>query len=134
MIWKKMVMNGLSGWFLTPQRFGLECAGDDDQAGEVCWSSDPLMDWYNGLPSTLDRCQSISGEDDTFYVRGVPAGQLVVLDSGADISLLPYHMSGCGTSKPGGRTILGDGQGERIQTYGKGLHVWNVKASTMIWW
>ena len=56
-------------------------AGDDDRAGEVCWPSDPLMDWYHGLPSTLYRCQSISGEDDTFYVRAVPAGQLVVLDS-----------------------------------------------------
>ena len=53
------------------------------------------------------------------YIRAVPAGQLVVLDSGADISLLPYHLSGCGTPRPGGHAVLEDAQGERLQTFGK---------------
>ena len=108
----RMVADTTTLWFRMD-------AGDDDQPGEVCWSGDPLMDWYHGLPSTLDRCQGVTEEDEIFHVRAVPAGQLVVLDSGADISLLPYHMSGCGVPRPGGRTILEDAQGERLQTYGK---------------
>ena len=67
----------------------------------------------------MDRHQGAHGKDEIYYVRAVPAGQLVVSDSGADISLLPYHMSGCGFSKPGGHAILEDAQGERLQTYGK---------------
>eukprot|EP00435_Cladocopium_sp_Y103_P028310 s1787_g7.t1 len=93
-------------------------AGDEPQAGGR-WTSDPLMDWYHGLPTTLDWHQSIDEEDETLYVCAVPAGELVVLDSGADISLLPYHLSGCGVPRVGGRTILEDAQGERLQTYGK---------------
>jgi len=50
----------------------------------------------------------------------VPAtDQLVVLDSGADISLLPYHLSGCGIQKHGGHAILEDAQGERLKTFGR---------------
>ena len=75
------------------------------------------MDWYQGLPQALDWCQSSSCEDETLYIRAVPAGQLVVL--GANISLLPYHLSGCGTPRPGGHAVLEDAQGERLQTFGK---------------
>ena len=54
-----------------------------------------------------------------FHVTMLPAGQLVVLDSGADISFLPYHLSACGTEKPGGHTILEDAQGERLRNFGR---------------
>jgi hypothetical protein len=108
----RMVADTTTLWFRMD-------AGDDGQPGEVCWSGDPLLDWYHGLPSTLDRRQGVNEEDEIFHVRAVPAGQLVVLDSGADISFLPYHMSGCGTPRSGGRTILEDAQGECLQTYGK---------------
>jgi hypothetical protein len=70
-------------------------SGEKDHPGELCWSNDPLMDWYHGLLCTLDWRQGAHDEDEKLYIRAVPAGQLVVLDSGADISLLPYHLSGC---------------------------------------
>ena len=108
----RMVADTTTLWFRMD-------AGDTDQPGDVCWSNDPLMDWYHGRSCTLDRCQSGRDEDEIYHVRAVPAGQLVVLDSGADISLLPYHLSGCGIPKPGGRTILEDAQGERLQTFGR---------------
>jgi len=41
------------------------------------------------------------------------------LSSGADISLPPYHLSGRGTEKLGGHTILEDAQGERLKTFGR---------------
>eukprot|EP00435_Cladocopium_sp_Y103_P014545 s2794_g3.t1 len=78
-------------------------------------ASDSLMDWYRGKTS-LDWNQetSIGPENlETLCIRMVnSADQLVVLDSVADISLLPYHMSGYGVEKPGGRTVLEDAQGE----------------------
>ena len=72
---------------------------DDDHGGCQGWTSDPLMDWYHDLGQGLDWNQ-ISSDDpvdmEKYHIRMVPAaGQLVVLDSGADISLLPYHLSGC---------------------------------------
>ena len=94
-------------------------SGEKDHPGELCWSNDPLMDWYHGLLCTLDWRQGAHDEDEKLYIRAVPAGQLVVIDSGADISLLPYHLSGCGIPKPGGKTILEDAQGERLQTFGR---------------
>ena len=65
---------------------------DGDPEGNHVWASDPLMDWYHGVSTTLDWSQ---GESDgmenleKYHIRMVPAtDQLVVLDSGADISLL----------------------------------------------
>ena len=81
-------------------------SGEDDQPVDLRWSNDPFMDWYHGLPCALDWRQGVNDEDEKLYILVVPAGQLVVLDSGADISLLPYHLSGCGIPKPGGKTIL----------------------------
>ena len=45
----RMVADTTTLWFRMD-------AGDDDQPGEVCWSGDPLMDWYHGLPriGTMD--------------------------------------------------------------------------------
>ena len=83
------------------------------------------MDWYHGLPCTLDWRQCVNDEDEKLYIRAVPAGQLVLLDSGADISLLPYHLSGCRIPKPGGKTVL---------EMPKDLHVWSVKVLTTTLW
>ena len=94
-------------------------SGENDHPGELRWSNDPLMDWYHGLLCTLDWRQGVHDEDENLYIRAVPAGQLVVLDSGVDISLLPYHLSGCGIPKSGGETILENAQGERPQAFGK---------------
>ncbi|CAL1158384.1 unnamed protein product [Cladocopium goreaui] len=94
-------------------------SGENDHPGELRWSNDPLMDWYHGLLCTLDWRQGVHDEDENLYIRAVPAGQLVVLDSGVDISLLPYHLSGCGIPKSGGETILENAQGERLQAFGK---------------
>ena len=46
---------------------------------------------------------------------------LIVLDSGADISLLPQPMAGCGRPSGSGRAVLEDAQGGRLMTYGKKL-------------
>ena len=96
---------------------------DGDPGGDHVWASDPLMDWYHGVSTTLDWSQ---GESDgmenleKYHIRMVPAtDQLVVLDSGADISLLPYHLSGCGIEKHGGHAVLEDAQGERLKTFGR---------------
>ena len=96
---------------------------DDDHGGCQGWTSDPLMDWYHDLRQGLDSNQTSSDDPvdmEKYHIRMVPAaGQLVVLDSGADISLLPYHLSGCGVEKPGGHAILEDAQGERLKTFGR---------------
>ena len=95
-------MTAMIDWYLrmvadtTALWFRMD-AGDDEQHHEACWIGDPLMDWYHGRSGSLDRHQGAHGKDEIYYVRAVSAGQLVVLDSGADISLLPYHMSGCGS-------------------------------------
>ena len=68
------------------------------------------MDWYHGRPCTVDWSPSVNEDEETLHVQAVPAGQLVVLDSGADISLFPYHLRGCGVAQtrwlyyPGGRS------------------------------
>ena len=46
---------------------------------------------------------------------------LIVLDSGADISLLPQAMAGCGRPSASGKAVLEDAQGGRLQTFGKKL-------------
>ena len=43
----------------------------------------------------------------------------MVLDSGADISLLPIAMGSKGKSQRLERTVLEDAQGIRVETYGK---------------
>jgi hypothetical protein len=61
----------------------------------------------------------VNDEDEKLYIRAVPAGQLVLLDPGADISLLPYHLSGCRIPKPGGKTVLENAQGSaRVECEG----------------
>ena len=57
-----------------------------------------------------------------YHVRAVPLcdGQLVVLDSGADISLVPQEMAERGYStKRLAKTVLEDAQGGRLRTYGR---------------
>eukprot|EP00435_Cladocopium_sp_Y103_P012321 s4658_g3.t1 len=68
-------------------------AGDDDVDGSMREERDSLMDWYHDMSSPMDQIQH--GDAEVYHVRAVPLcdGQLVVLDSGADISLLPQEMA-----------------------------------------
>ena len=96
-------------------------AHDDVFGGSTRKECDSLMEWYEDQNSPMDQVQVGEGVD-VYHVRSVPLqdGQLIVLDSGADISLLPYSMADRG--QDGGRrysrTILEDAQGGRLRTYG----------------
>ena len=97
--------------------------GAGDEAGDDgVWRDDPLYGWYGNTGHDFDKVK-ISADDgvDWYHVRAVPLqdSQLIVLDSGADISLLPRSMCEKGTSKKLGRTVLQDAQGSRLETYGK---------------
>ena len=105
----RMVSQSLTTWFRLDE---------DEEEHDHSWRADPLMDWYHDFQPALDRYQDDNAVE-KFHVRMIPAGQLVVSDSGADISLLPYHLSGCGKEKPGGHAILEDAQGERLKTFGR---------------
>ena len=97
-------------------------AQDEASDDSVREENDGLMKWYNDQNSPMDQVHV--GEDvDVYHIRAVPLqdGQLIVLDSGADISLLPYSMADRG--QDGGRrfsrTVLEDAQGGRLQTFGR---------------
>ena len=60
---------------------------------------------------------------DRYHIRAIQMDtkQLIVLDSGADISLLPYHMWKKGKPTKMLKAVLEDAQGEKVQTFGKRL-------------
>eukprot|EP00435_Cladocopium_sp_Y103_P000040 s2725_g1.t1 len=96
-------------------------AGDEADGGEE-WKQDPLYVWYGNICHDFDKVKCSADDDvDWYHVRAVPLqdAQLIVLDSGADISLLPQSMCEKGTSRKLGRTVLQDAQGSRLETYGK---------------
>lgn len=85
-------------------------AHDEVSDGSMREENDGLMKWYDDQNSPMDQVQV--GEDvDVYHVRAVPLqdGQLIVRDSGADISLLPYSMADRG--QDGGRRFFQDSPG-----------------------
>ena len=96
-------------------------AGEDEVDSSVGEERDALMEWYGNLKSPMDQVHH--GDDlEVYHVRAVLLcdGQLVVLDSGADISLLPQEMADRGQStKRLAKTVLEDAQGGRLRTYGR---------------
>ena len=52
-------------------------------------------------------------------VHEVEQKSLIVLDSGADISILPQSMADCGRRGCPGKAVLEDAQGGRLRTFGK---------------
>ena len=84
---------------------------EEDFENVVDINNDELYAWYG----------SDSEKEETFAVRAVTAEdpQLIVLDSGADVSLLPKQLRGLG--RPGGRVqaVLEDAQGTRLENYGR---------------
>ena len=99
--------------------FNMAAGGEAD---EDQWRDDPLYGWYGNGCHDFDKLK-ISADDgvDWYHVHAVPLqeSQLIALDSGADISLLPRSMCEKGTSRKLGRTVLQDAQGSRLETYGK---------------
>ena len=69
---------------------------------------DALYEWYNGK---VENVRAVHWQDP----------QLIVLDSGADVSLLPQSMSSCGSRSGHSGAILEDAQGGRLNTFGRRL-------------
>ena len=82
-----------------------DMAASEDVQSSVGEEHDALLEWYSNMDSPMDQVHS-NGLD-VYHVRAAPLqdGQLVVLDSGADISLLPYDMADRG--KCGGKRFQG---------------------------
>ena len=82
------------GWFSVRM---VECpifdmAASEDVQSSVGEEHDALLEWHSNKDSPLDQIHK-NGLD-VYHVRAAPLqnGQLVVLDFGADISLLSYNM------------------------------------------
>ena len=88
---------------------------------------------YHGKPCAVDWNPGIGEDDGVLHVRAVPAGQVIGVEVGTDISLFPYHLSGCRVAKPGGFAILEDAQGEHLETSGR-RSACHVKVSTLTLW
>ena len=124
---------------VTPEEFDLRSDHGSTDWGSICmvqmlslpddgdssscvreWSQDPLYKWYLDENHPMDQvpCEV---DVDRYHIRAVPLydPQLVVLDSGADISLLPYEMCNRGRNQRLGRAVLEDAQGSRLQTFGR---------------
>ena len=88
-------------------------------------SSDKTWRWYFGLPTRRYVMEEHDHEKPTvFHVNMVTSNEekmLIVLDSGADISLLPRSMADRGTSQKLGKAVLEDAQGSQLATYGRKL-------------
>ena len=96
-------------------------AGENEDDSSVGEERAALMEWYDNLQSPMDQVHC-GDELEVYHVRAVPLcdGQLVVLDSGADISLLPQEMADRGQStKRLAKTVLEDAQGGCLRTYGR---------------
>ena len=106
--------------------------GDDSPRED---GGDALHRWYAGLEPASCSESSAGSEPAIYQVGSGPTmgerierlhvravgerSTLVVLDSGADISLLPIAMGSKGKSQRLERTVLEDAQGIRVETYGK---------------
>ena len=96
----------------------------EDEVVEDSWM-DKTLRWYAGWPT---RRYVMEDSEETkpmvFHVNMVKANDekmLIVLDSGADISLLPRTMADRGTSQVLGKAVLEDAQGSQLATYGRKL-------------
>lgn len=94
---------------------------ENDASEEGVWKEDSLFQWYDKVNHAMDRYHGEVVEVDRYHIRAVPLQDtsLVVLDSGADISLLPYEMLNRGQGQRLGRAVLEDAQGGRLQTFGR---------------
>eukprot|EP00435_Cladocopium_sp_Y103_P057451 s1590_g19.t1 len=101
-------------WFSTsfPEVLTLDGDGEIEEPN-TSWKDDALFQWYDDCNHEFDKLQidKDSGVD-WYHIRAVPSvdSQLIVLDSGADISLLLRSMCEKGVGKRLGRTVLQDAQ------------------------
>ena len=120
-------VDGEEEWFSTcmvksvdVEWFSMD-GGEIDEPYNQC-NENALYQWYGDCNHQFDRLH-VSKEEimDRYHVRAVPMmdPQLIVLDSGADTSLLPKTMCEKGFGKRLGKTVLQDAQGARLETFGK---------------
>lgn len=86
--------------------FALEDDSEEEQPATATCSIDKTLRWYLDLPTRRYVMEELDSEKPTvFHVNMVTANEermLIVLDSGADISLLPKTMADRGTSQRDG--------------------------------
>ena len=92
---------------------------EEDDWGKA-WQDDNLYKWYS---NDFDMEPLEEENVDRYHIRAIQTDtkQLIVLDSGADISLLPYHMWKKGKPTKMLKAVLEDAQGEKVQTFGRRL-------------
>ena len=105
----EMESNGeVEEWFSTCVVMDKTCevysldSCDETDDPKVDWSQDSLFSWYGDCSHELDMLHVRKGDNvDGHHIRAVPLmdPQLIVLDSGADISLLPKAMCEEGVGK-----------------------------------
>lgn len=102
--------------------FAMDVEDSEDEEKEAC-QLDRTTRWY--LDISLRRyvlTQKPREEEETFnifMVQQLEEKSLIVLDSGADISILPQSMASRGRARLPGKAILEDAQGGRLRTFGK---------------
>ena len=103
--------------------FALDDGSDEEQ--KAACLSDKTWRWYLGLPTRRYVMEEQDHAKPTvFHVNMVTSNEekmLIVLDSGADISLLPRSTADRGTSQKLGKAVLEDAQGSQLATYGRKL-------------
>ena len=103
--WVRVVEMRLDGgdWDLTDA---------EDRNLRETWKEDDLYKWYVEEKPEVEK----------LHIRAVRQWEeptLVVLDSGADVSLLPWKMSCKGKPTDLGRIVLEDAQGSQLEMFGK---------------
>ena len=98
--------------------------GEESEVEEVehC-QSDKVYRWFLNMssrryslpPQAEEKVEQFS----VCAVQEMEKQMLIVLDSGADCSLLPKSMSSRGRNSGGGKAVLEDAQGGRLRTYGR---------------
>ena len=99
--------------------------GDESDFEEADLTVDKTTRWYTDAKVIrYSIAEEEMKKDGVFQVCTVSEANvrtLIVLDSGADSSLLPQTMANCGRPSTSGKAVLEDAQGGRLQTFGKKL-------------
>ena len=96
---------------------------DSEVEEEDVMQSDNVYRWFQDIALRRYSLPAREEEKVEFFsvctVQETERKMLIVLDSGADISLLPKSMSSCGRASGGGKAVLEDAQKGRLRIFGK---------------
>ena len=98
----------------------------DSEAEETLedFIEDKTNKWYCNLKTWRYRMEREETKPKLFHVSMVRSAQekmLIVLDSGADCSILPKEMASRGRPQEGGKAVLEDAQGSPLKVCGRKL-------------